>query len=57
MREDEIAKRLKDAIRRKSETPPKERFQEMVRDGVIDSEGRVLLRMPLPPKRRNEKTQ
>jgi hypothetical protein len=56
MREDEVAKRLKDAIRRKSETPPKERFQEMVRDGVIDGEGRVLLRMPLPPKRRHKKT-
>jgi hypothetical protein len=56
MREDEVAKRLKDAIRRKSETPTKDRFQEMVRDGVIDSEGRVLLRMPLPPKRRNKKT-
>jgi hypothetical protein len=57
MREDRLARQLKDAIRRQRETPPKERFQEMVRDGVIDSEGRVLLRMPLPPKRRNKKTQ
>jgi hypothetical protein len=56
MREDHLARQLKDAIRRQRETPPKERFQEMVRDGVIDGEGRVLLRMPLPPKRRNKKT-
>jgi len=47
---------LKDAIARRSEMPTKVRFQEMVDRGVIDSEGRVLLRMPPPPKRRNKKT-
>ena len=52
MREDdEVAKQLKDAIRRKSETPTKDRFEAMVRRGVIDSEGRVLLRMEHPSKR------
>jgi hypothetical protein len=55
MRENRLARQLKDAIRRRRETPPKERFQEMVRDGVIDGEGRVLLHMPLPPRRRNKK--
>jgi hypothetical protein len=52
MSEDQIARRLKDAILRKSETPGRDRFEAMVRRGVIDGEGRVLIRSPYPPDRR-----
>ncbi len=41
---------MKDAIARRSETPTNERFQNMVRRGVIDGEGRVLLRREHPSK-------
>lgn len=56
MREDRLAKQLKDAIARRGETPPKERFEDLVRRGVIDSEGRVLLRREPPSNHREPPT-
>lgn len=56
MREDRLVQQLKDAIRRRNETPPKERFRDLVNRGVIDGEGRVLLRMQARPTRRGKKT-
>jgi len=38
--------KLRQAIRSRALRPPKERFQDMVDRGAIDSEGRVLLRGP-----------
>lgn len=56
MREDFLARQLKEAIRLRNQTPPKERFRDLVDRGVIDGEGRVLLRMQARPTRRGKKT-
>ena len=50
MGDDFIVSRLKDTIRREQERDPAEQFAELVRLGVIDEQGRVLLRMPEPVK-------
>jgi hypothetical protein len=55
MREDLLIERLREAIRRWGELPPQERFDEMVRRGVIDEKGRVLKRAPEPPRTKNKK--
>ena len=47
-RKEEIEK-LRQFLIEDSKRPSHERFQEMIDRGVIDSEGRVLLRMPEPP--------
>lgn len=52
MNDHDIIRRLSEAIRRREKKPSAERFAEMVRRGVIDQEGRVLLRMEPPPGRR-----
>ncbi|HEV3165386.1 MAG TPA: hypothetical protein VGZ22_15270 [Isosphaeraceae bacterium] len=48
MTEDSAIERIRDAIRRDRLRPAKERFDEMVRLGLIDKEGRVLVRMREP---------
>lgn len=50
MRDDSIPDQLRAAIRKRAETPAAERFDDMVRRGVVDKSGRVLIRMPAPPK-------
>lgn len=55
MREDLLIQRLREAIRKWGQLPPEERHAEMVRRGVIDEKGRVLLRFPEPPKRKKKK--
>jgi len=49
MLQDPIALSLNEAIRRRSETPARDRFEAMVRRGIIDDEGRVLFRSPNIP--------
>jgi hypothetical protein len=58
MRDDLLIQQLNDALREWGALPPQERVDEMVRRGVIDKKGRVLLRMPEPPgtKRKKKKT-
>jgi hypothetical protein len=56
VKKDFLAEQLKEAIRRRNETPPKERFRDLVDRGVIDGEGRVLLRMQARPTRHGKKT-
>jgi hypothetical protein len=56
MREDLLIQRLREAIRRRGNRSPEERFQEMVRRGVIDAKGRVLLRIPQPPRKKKTTT-
>jgi hypothetical protein len=46
MKADRAAKLLKKAIAGQADTSPKERFQRMVDQGVINAEGRVLVRGP-----------
>jgi hypothetical protein len=46
---------MREAIRKYAEIPPEERFQALVRRGIIDEKGRVLVRMPEPPKMKKPK--
>jgi hypothetical protein len=55
MREDFLIQRLREAIRKRGMLSPQERFEEMVRLGVIDRKGRALLRFPQPPRRKKPK--
>ena len=45
----EDVEKLRRLIIEHDKRPSHERFQEMIDRGVIDNEGRVLLRMPEPP--------
>jgi hypothetical protein len=55
MRDNLLIQKLKEAIRRRRDMPDEEWFQEMVQRGVLDEKGRVLIRMPEPPKKRGKK--
>lgn len=49
MRDDLLVQQLEEALRRRGARPPEERFRDMVARGVIDEQGNVLLRYPMPP--------
>lgn len=55
MRENLLIQRVREAIRKWAALPPQERFDEMVRRGVIDEKGNVLLRFPEPPKKKKKR--
>jgi hypothetical protein len=55
MREDLLIQRVREAIRKRAAKPAQEQFDEMVRRGVIDEKGRVLLRFPEPPRKKKKK--
>ncbi len=55
MREDLLVRRMREAIRKGAKRSPEERFQAMVEAGIIDEKGRVLVRMPEPPKMKHPK--
>ena len=50
-----IVEQLRAALERRGQRPPHERWEELVRRGAIDAEGRVLIRGPEgrhgPPKK------
>lgn len=48
MRDEELLERLREGVRRPGENPG-ELWQKLIREGVIDPEGNVLVRMPGPP--------
>jgi hypothetical protein len=50
MREDPLIQAMRDAIRKYAKIPPEERHRALVERGIIDEKGRVLVRMPEPPK-------
>src|SRR5215472_9779876 len=50
MREDLLIRRLREAIRKGAKVPPEVKFRELVEAGIIDEKGRVIVRMPEPPK-------
>jgi hypothetical protein len=52
MRDDLIIQRLREAIRKRAKLPPEVQFRQMVERGVIDEKGNVLLRMPMPPRKK-----
>jgi hypothetical protein len=55
MREDLLIQRLREAIRKRSRKPPEEQLEAMVRRGIIDEKGNVLVRMPEPPRKRTKR--
>jgi hypothetical protein len=50
MREDLLVRRMREAIRKGAKIPPEVRHRRLVEAGIIDEKGRVLVRMPEPPK-------
>jgi hypothetical protein len=54
MREDLLIQRLREGLRKWAAKSPQERFDEMVRRGVIDEQGNVLKRAPEPPKKKKK---
>jgi hypothetical protein len=54
MREDLLIQRVREAMRKYAARPPEEIFEDMIRRGVIDRKGRVLLRCPESPKRKSK---
>jgi hypothetical protein len=48
MRDEELVERVREGVRRLGENP-EELWQKLIREGVIDQEGKVLVRMPEPP--------
>jgi hypothetical protein len=49
MKDEFIIQQLKEAMAERHGRPAHEQFQDMVRRGLIDQQGRVLKRMPEPP--------
>jgi hypothetical protein len=49
MSDDDLYEKLREAVRKQSQRPAQEIWDEMVQRGAIDEEGNVLLRMPQPP--------
>lgn len=52
MYKDPLIDEVRAATERRRKTPPDERFEDLVRRGIIDNEGRVLIQ--IPPDRKNE---
>jgi hypothetical protein len=50
MRDEELIEQLRENLRRQGENP-KELWDALIREGIIDAEGKVLVRMPEPPPR------
>jgi hypothetical protein len=50
MGEDHFIKQLKEAIRRRGELPFEDRLKPLIDRGIVDQDGRVLVRMPEPPR-------
>lgn len=49
MTDDIIVKRVREALRKRRLTSPRERDEDLIRRGVINRAGTLLLSMPLPP--------
>jgi hypothetical protein len=54
MRDEELIEQLRAGVRRLGEDP-RELWEKLLREGVIDQEGNVLLRMPEPPPKKPRK--
>ena len=57
MRDDLLHQMMWEALQEWAKLPFEEQHAEMVRRGVIDDQGRVLLRMPEPPPNGNGQDQ
>ena len=58
MPDDDLYEKLDEAIRKQAEIPAEERIADMIARGVIDKNGRVLLkgRIPQPPRKPRKAT-
>jgi hypothetical protein len=54
MTKQELADQVRQALAEADKRSPHEHFQSMIDRGIIDSEGRVLIRMPEPPPSRSK---
>jgi hypothetical protein len=54
MDDDEIRRQVREAIRKLAEVPVSERIEDMISRGVIDRNGRILLKMPTAPRKRRK---
>jgi hypothetical protein len=50
MREDLLIRKLREALKEAEKIPAEVKHRELVEAGIIDEKGRVLVRMPEPPK-------
>jgi hypothetical protein len=50
MLDDSTFEKIREAIRTEAEKPASEQIADMIRRGVIDREGNILLRMPSGPR-------
>jgi hypothetical protein len=50
MREDLLVQAMREAIKEYAKVPPEEQHRALVERGIIDEKGRVIVRMPEPPK-------
>jgi hypothetical protein len=48
MRDEELIEQLREGVRHLDKNP-RELWEKLIREGVIDQEGNVLVRMPEPP--------
>ena len=51
MREDLLIRQLREALKEEEKVPAEVMHRQLVEAGIIDEKGRVLVRMPEPPKR------
>ena len=54
MRDEDLIEQLRKGVKRLGENPG-ELWEKLIREGVIDQEGKVLLRMPEPPPNKTAK--
>jgi len=52
MGDDLLLQQMKAANEEWRKTPPEERFESLVRSGIIDREGKLLRHLPEPPEQR-----
>ena len=49
MREDPYLQELREALVRYGQKPAREQINDLIRSGITDEQGNVLVRMPVPP--------
>jgi hypothetical protein len=54
MRDEDLIEKLREGLRRFQENPG-ELWAKLIQEGIIDNEGKVLVRMPEPPRKKKPK--
>jgi hypothetical protein len=55
MREDPLIQAMREAIRKRAAKPDQEQLDDLIRRGIIDEKGRMLVHFPEPPKKTKKK--